>query len=825
MQNTDVIIDLNSDLFPLDYSGPYPITRGIRVEIAAIILIFLFGVISQMKVWKIVKKRREERAVEQVRKEEERNRAEEALGRRIEAGNNQEQSMWDAVYGDKAKLKESNVDSGIGTEAPSTTGKSSMSIDDVHEVHDGGMEMQVFGGSRFGARDGGRITIHVAQDDEVSEAPKALPQSSAEIGAKTSREPSIEEPLAGSAKSVISESASTKSKGFAAIDPSMTLKPKSKQPKFVPLPFTVPDKGEKDSRRASDASSLATFAASEHLPERSSKRFSGSELMRKLSGRSQNHPVASGTSQEALMIPHAEDDRSSVAATVDGVSDHVDPESGTSSSRAPSPEKTPSPDEKMVTAPQTPVVPISSKKPLDSGLQTQQGGYFSATVPVPRNSEPHTVLDASSETNGAEPAITADVSQPLARQSSLIVGSLPHGGASKVVNAYRTNEWAKHLDRADVPSVDDLKIQKITAAEGEKAAPVNVQALSQTPLTADPAPNLVKGTGDKAQLPSSRSRSSSAGQPTNPYRAQQTPRSSRVNSGGSAVISNMERNPSQTSLTSSSSSSSALPLPKGRSSTTSLVAPRAFRTSSMPLIGSPLAESPIEEGIETSFTNSRFTPSTSHLMSQRESILRSKPSSTSLLRMGSGTSINRISSAPNTTSGSTMAMDTLDEDDNMSLSQRKSMLQQQSLSRSSSGDTTPYSASRTSLNSNNPYGQTARLPTASNLQMNSNPPHTARPHLPAASSSNAAISTWRASLAQVPRPEVQQQHELETRRRELLAEKKAVRNSRASEQRSREQRESVLGREMRRGSMMDAHRAAMRKMQAGVNENLRTPGT
>ena len=763
-----------------------------------------------------------------MRKEEERERSEEALGRRIEAGNNQERSMWDAVYGDKAKLKGSNADSGIGTEAPSMTGKSSMSVGDAGEVYSGGMEMQNLEGSRFGQEDRGRITVHVAQDDDISEAPKTLPRSSVDSIVKTSREPSIEESHALGAKSVASEATSTKSKAAATIDPSLTLKPKSKQPKFVPLPFAIPDDGEKHSQKPSDASSVATFAASEHLPEqpkRSSKRLSGSELPRKLSGLSQKDVVTSSMSQEALMIPHVEDDRSSIAATVDGISDHGDSEPARSASRDPSPEKTTPSGEKMVTAPQTPMLSLSSQEPLDMGIRAQNDGYFPVKVPSPTNSEPRALLDAANETKDKKPQAPSEEPQPLDRQSSLIASNLPGGSTSKVVNAYRTNEWAKYLDMADAPSKEDLKMLKIRAAESEKAAPVNVRDLSQTALTAEPVPNVTKSIGDKTQLPSSRSGASSAGKPTNPYRAQQSPRTSRANSGGSALANDIERTNSQTSLASSTSSIPAPPVPKTRSSTTSLATPRAFRTSSSPLIGSPLAESPIEEGVETSFPNSCFTPSTSHLMSQRDSILRSKPSSTSLLRTGSRTSLNHIS-ASNAPGGSKVALNTGDEADNISLSQRKSMLQQQQAQpQGSSGTTTSYIASRASLNPNNPYGQTARLSAASNLQLNSNPPHAARPHLPAATSSAAAISNWRASLAQLPTSDVQQQQELELRRRELLAEKKAVRHSRAMEERSREQQDSVLGREMRRGSMMDAHREAMRKMQASVNESLRPAGT
>ena len=813
--NADDTIGLNSAIFPLNYNGPYPITRGIRVEIAAIILLFILGVMSQMKVWKIVKQRREERAADQLRKDEERDRAEETLGRRIEAGNNQERSWWDSVYGDKTKLKETHADSGIGTEAASTTAKSSISVGDVRELHDGGMEMHNLGGSRFGPEDGGRITVHVAQDDEISEAPQFFPRGSEESSAKSPQLPSAEEAPDGGANHVESETKSTKSKGSPSLDPDLTLKPKSKQPKFVPLPFTVPDESDAHSRKPSDASSVATFAASEHFPDsskRMSKRLSGSGLMRKLSGRSQRDPMASSISQEALMIPHVEDDRSSIAATLDGISDHIETDSIISaSSRAPSRQKPAASEEEMVTAPQTPLT-------FPSPPQAESGNSKNESLPAPApdtsNPEPSTNPDAAKSEKDTEVTPTAETPQPLARQSSLIAGNLPGGNASKVVNAYRTNEWAKHLEGADAPSIEESIAQKAKASDEEEAAPLNVRALSQTPLTAEPAPNV---TMDLTQTPSNRSPSRSTTRPVNPYRPQQSPLPSRPSSSG---------NTSQPSPTSSTASLPIFPMPKTRSSTTSLHPPRAFRTSSSPLVGTPLVESPIEEGVEASFPHSRFTPSSSHLMSQRESMLRNKASSTSLLRSGSGTSLNRVSSTPINGSSSNVALNPVDEDDNISLSQRRTMLQQQqSLSRSSSGTTTPYNASRVSLNSNNPYGQSARLSTASNLQLNNNVPHAARPHLPATGSSEVAISNWRASLAQLPRAEVTQQQEMELRRQDLLAEKNAVRSSRAFEEHSKQQRESVLGREMRRGSMMDAHREAMRKMQAGVNEKLRPTGT
>ncbi len=822
-QNANRTIDLNSAIFPLNYMGPYPITRGIRVEIAAIILLFLLGVMSQMKVWKIVKQRREERAAEQLRKDEERDRAEEALGRRIEAGNDQERSWWDAVYGDKTKLKGTHADSGIGTEAASTTAKSSISVGDARELPNGGMEMQTLGKSRFGSEDDGRITVHVAQDDDISEASNALPRGSEDFATKISRQASIEGADPSGANLVESESKATKSKASPSIDPDLSLKPKTKQPKLVPLPFTVPDESDAHSRKPSDASSVATFAASEHFPDpskRLSKRLSGSGLMRKLSGRSPKDPAVSSISQEALMIPHVEDDRSSIAATLDGVSDRVDAESVISfPSRAPSRQMLAASDEEMVTAPQT---PLTFPSPPEGESSTPKNEHIAALTASTSNPEPSKDADASNKKDN-EVAETEEP-QTLARQSSLIAGNLPGGSASKVVNAYRTNEWAKHLDGADAPS--DQTLQKAKVADEEESAPLNMRALSQTALTAEPAPNVTMDLGDKAQLPSNRSPTRSTDRPVNPYRPQQSPLPSRPGSSGSTVVNNMERTTSPSSPASSTSSLPSFPMPKTRSSSNSLLGPRAFRTSSSPLVGTPLVESPIEEGVEASFPHSRFTPSSSHLMSQRESLLRNKASSTSLLRSGSATSLNRVSSTPINGSSSNVALNPVDEDDNISLSQRRSMLQQQqSLSRSSSATSTPYNASHVSLNSNNPYGQGARLSTTSNLQLNNNLPHSARPHLPASASSDAAISNWRASLAQLPRAEVVQQQEMELRRQDLLAEKNAVRSSRAFEEQTKQQRESVLGREMRRTSMMDAHREAMRKMQASVNDKLKPTGT
>ena len=834
-------LDLNDNIFPLNYRGPYPITRGIRVEIACIIFIFVLGVMSQMKVWNIVKQRREARAAEQRRQEEEREKADEDMGRRLEADNEQQRAMWDAVYGGKDKSKGSHLDSGIGTDAPSSVRKSSVSIVSVRDIPEEGMEMQDLNGSH--ADNGGKFTVHVVQD-EITELSSAAGESSPKSVRQNSREPSIPESQVGGAKSIHSVAASTKpmvkDDKKAKVGSKKTSKVTSK-PTFVPLPFRVPTDSEP--RKDDDTSSVATFAASEHHADRATKSLSRLSLMRKLSGRShrRNSSLLPGPSEEALITSHGDGDRAdSIAATLDGISDKAGSDGASSSSKRQSSEPRDSNTKETVMTP-IPVPgtpsPVEASMSKETNLDSGSGINANPTIMDLSNSG-HVVIEDASERqtlaresrsivpsempdkdmSEKERSVGADaVSEKTGLQPSraTLAKDLPKG-ASKVEMAYRTNEWAKHLDRAEAPDLEELKIresQKAPSADAkEPSAPVNVQALQQTALTAEPAPDVVltsNAPSDKSRLPSM-NRTTSAPSVNNPYRTQQSPRQSRSNS--------------QTSLVSSTGSHEDLSRPsltRTRGNQSTLSAPRGFRSSSSPLVGSPLASSPIEEDVEATFP-STFVPSSAHLMSQRDTLIRNKPSSTSLLRVASASSFHR-STANNSPGASTPALTILDEgDDNMSLAERRSLLQQDPsrvsiVDRNLSGGTvSPANASRLSLahyatDSNNPYRQSVS---------NSNPPHSARVH---SIQDPAAVTSWRASLAQLPNTaELQHAAEMERRRLDLLAEKQAQRRSRAVEAGQNEQRQSVLGKEMRRGSMLDAHREAMRRMQGQVNESLKS---
>jgi len=797
---------LNSDIFPVHYDGAYPITRGIRVEIAAIVIITLIGIISQIKVWQIVKQKKEERAAEQRKREHQRNLSDEEQGTKVETENQQDRPLWEAMHGskDKTKAQEQFLDSAIGTDEPCSTRKGSLSDAE-------GMEMQDMKGSHSGSNAGGRVTVHVAQDDfyEISLAGgERLTDSAPRIsGGSRDKGSGL-----GEFNPFAAESSSTKESAKErknSIDPNLTL-----QPKVVPPPFKVP---EADSSSDDDGSSVAASAASDQFPDHLSKRLSGFSIMRKLSKRSQRSYLAGNTSDEALIIPHVEIDRaSSRAATLDGLSDKDLSSEDLNYSRSPSPALNKRDSQASLNA------LVAAAHNMRNPTSDPDQVHHAEGIPLPRSrpaslAEARSAVEPSNMEHGGKSDTSPATSGQRAAHPSLAAENLP-GGGSKVVTAYRTNEWAKHLGGAEIPEVDKLKVNKTRSPEirqGESAAPVNVRALQQTPLNAEPAP-VVNHT---ATLPSSKHRSSTF-MIRNPFSKNQETQPPRPDLHPLTIAKNIERTPSQTSLAKSMSRTSSQtslnsigsrnenyrpPLPKFRSSQPSIPPMRNHRSSSTPLT-SPLVESPLEEGVESSFP-ARFTPQPTHLMSQRDRIITSKPSSTSLLR----------------TSYSNVALDqhpayrSLEEDDNITLAQRKSLLQQnpQAVSkanRSSSGPlgtTNPYYASGV----NTPYRSASGTSTPHRLSSGPNP--SLYPLRPAPTPRDPAISTWRTSLQPNATAHYQDQ-EIERRRSDMLANKRREGTSKQEQQFAQGIRASVLDKGMRRTDMIQAHKGAMRKMQEEV---------
>lgn len=835
--------DLNEDLFPVKNSEPYPITRGIRVEIACTILLCLLGIMSQMKIWKIVKSRRDEKAAAQRKEDERRDLAEENLGRKLEEGNGQELALWEEVYGDKESTKRNHVDSGVGTDEPGSLRKVSIGGAGSREMRNSGTESMAMSNlegttnasseraSMEGVRNDMKMTpVRVAQDKTSQGASEENSSRSLEhpkyLSPPSTGAPVTQRlPEAGPKPSVIvsfAEESTAKETGEEERGPEKSgLLP---GPKIVPLPFTVPEPSVQDD---DDASSIATFAPSEHLPlssehppARLSKRYSGGSILQSLSRGSRRLSRNEVPSEEGLIEDGENDRASSVAATVDSDQESDDGNTGLRSSKVLSSRTNPDPSSELIPQPST--NPTHSEEHFDR----EKRPLSLAKSPVMPSEEQ---VDNNSV---ASPEPLDSASKP-ARLSQL----LPEG-TSKVVMAFRTNEWAKHLEAAETPeppALDGLSRERNSegvdvVAKEEPAAPLFLQELQQTALTAEPAPIY----GERS-LENSNRRSASKDQLQDRRRSRPTAPPRQSSTGK-----NTERPVVQTPLQNmqtkkETSNSSAL---KSTPSQLSLNSRQALRSSSTPVASSPLVGSPIEEGVESSFAP-RFTPSPQHLMSHRESMMRNKPSSmslnqnasasslnrnsssTSLNRNASSTSINRnasstsigrnISSAsthPATSSDSLPSQNAVLDQDDIPLSQRKSYLQQQ--------QQFSQHPSRHSLLQQSSQ-QPGRATPTQYATLSSHPNRSSSGPSPREST----LSAWRSSL-KVDSPDQEAVQEIEARRSEMLSEKRRASNSQQlSALVEAGRRESgLMDRGMKRSDLQEKHREAMRRMQAGANKHI-----
>ena len=89
------------DLFPL-YTDTYPVTRPIRVESSCIIVVFLFSLIVNLKLWKLLRQQKAREAEERRRKQSEVEATEAEAGVRTEFGVAREKQLWEATYSDSA---------------------------------------------------------------------------------------------------------------------------------------------------------------------------------------------------------------------------------------------------------------------------------------------------------------------------------------------------------------------------------------------------------------------------------------------------------------------------------------------------------------------------------------------------------------------------------------------------------------------------------------------------------------------------------------------------------------------------------------------------
>ena len=365
---------LNSNLFPLG-TTTYPITKGIRVELAAIILIFFAGLVSQLKLWRLVQERRAKRDADRLEDEQKLAKEEENVGRQVEAVNARDREAWEATYGDGTYVAprppcSSSSDSGVGEmdtdEKQIARSQTTASVS--RRSHPGSVVPHGEGETPVGET--GSIEMADMQPTPPKAAAEIVMEQDQRDGAVMVRVAQDEYPEGPPPH----EQASRRASAQNTVDDVRAVgAATSSSPNIVPLPFKVPpgghadgddddddnnnnndDDDEMNEKQRDDRSSVATFADEDevaaaaavsrrtsHNPASLAKRLSqnSADLLRSISQRSKRasatldktSPEIVSQSQEELVLPRSsrlafreDDDNSSLAVTMDGMSSNGD---------------------------------------------------------------------------------------------------------------------------------------------------------------------------------------------------------------------------------------------------------------------------------------------------------------------------------------------------------------------------------------------------------------------------------------------------------------------------------------------------------------------
>ncbi|KAF6843319.1 hypothetical protein CMUS01_02231 [Colletotrichum musicola] len=506
---------LNDNLFPLG-THTYPLTKGIRVELAAIIVIFCVGVISQKRLWNVVKDHRSKR--QQDLAEERRIRDEEELkiGKQIEAETARERRAWERVHGDH--------DSGFGrdsesekadqyAQSPSTPGPQSLMVaemqgSDVPPAVPPKTASQVFTAAE--KEKGSMVTVQAVPEEAGTGVAATLDEAPGLQQARQATDPIGE----ATQKPVVSPA-----------------------PEVVPLPFTFPVLDDNNPRAR--ASTVATFADDDDdqmdiVSKRSSiaKRISQSSvsLMRRVSQRTSISRLETQADNEKLAVLHQrkQDENGSIAATIDSEND-----SGASTVQVEEARRRDievkaqlaqkNANERPATATSESTSLLEKAVNGTDSKHTSNADTLANDVSARQSSSDATAEDAAQrKTKDGGDAVTEhketlQTEQPAApsqkAKSTASADSMPVSltrerlppELSNIALHYRTNEWAKHLSHAEAPVPEMLPVTDFPEdkpARKEVPAPLNVEELKQTALNATPAPMPTPSTAAPASTPS-----------------------------------------------------------------------------------------------------------------------------------------------------------------------------------------------------------------------------------------------------------------------------------------------------------------------------------
>jgi hypothetical protein len=763
------IWNLNSDLFPLN-TKTYPLTRGIRVEIAVIVIGTIVGVISQLKLWKVIRERRREKEAIRLEEESRRDAVDDTLGRHLQRQNEMAKQQWERIYGDGSKRPMSMVES-IGEGHSNMGSRVSLIRTRMHSglgPQSQVVEMRPVIARQNSSRVNRQSTLSVNAIPEENEGHEQAPDNTSTGDVSTKGlEGDVEAQAHG-----ISGDSSPRS------EPSLTFEGPT-YPNTTNDTESVGSAGADPVKQATERSSLQSFL----------KRLS---VHGANPGSGPPSPALPNISQEALIHQMAAHSRaSSVAATLD--EDHDRPDASRLSvfygeaTKPPAIVISPAHHNKGETRrrslfdvpPSPPAMsvefdPEELARPVAHGtkLDVKKSQSSLRSVSQAQTPERGGSLDGQTILEATKTTLTTSALEAVPSQ------------LSNVVLSYRTNEWAKHATAADAPVADEpLEMGN----DDEDELPTQVTLSSAT----DPKDEShIAAEADSTHSLSSIDKSLSAtSKPPKPHVLPQREDTLKSNKFGSSVESGSLQKKDL------SQNQSAVDLSRTMSKTTpTLSTERGLRSSSTPILSQSLVTSPIEENAETffpPFTRTSTIPSPAGaaiLSAQRQNLLRNQ-------------SMQRSQSQQDLPLRQSIIWST---------SQQGQYPQQppiRSPSRSSAltEDTDillPSPALTTRLSTYNSR-QPARQSTA-----------------PTPQHRESLLADFRTSMRHETHLTETPEQTMAQRRADMLAQRAMLKRSASQQSYMQASQQGAMDVIMRRGDMQDAHRAAMRRMQAKANEGV-----
>lgn len=847
--------DLNDDLFPLG-ARTYPVTKGIRVETAAVIIFLLFGIISQIKLWRIVREQKARRAADREAEKRDLEQQEEHVGRTVEETNARERRQWEQAHGDGdlGSLDESQI-SVTGGEKKMHHGQEAASkrtsgVDVIEMSEMSGSDYTRAPVPLMEEQDKeGKVTIRVAEDDTlpapmIDERSGNGATSPRLIQSTSPRSPSVAERHVSEERSI------------------------TEVPDVIPLPFTVPLAD--DARSRGDRSSVATFADDERAAEASPrhrhsivKRLSqgSGNLLRSFSQRSAVSGNAvqgelSGSSEDLVVSRsrRLEVDDGSVAATADDslscderrLSDDMDDKRKSIEITAELSERSP---QLGGPEPESSIATPAQQKHLSN--LTVSTGIVGTESPADGPRSP--ALQSVEQSVGADRASVQDVPEKSKSATSALSSTpvsltkdrLPKS-LSKVALSYRTNEWAKHLSHAETPEPEKLEVARsrasISKRDQERAVPLNVQELQQTAEEGVPALDQIKTSASRDSLGAiSRSASKTANRQSLTGTIAENGSSSeevalQKRNSVSSINSKLTKSPSANAL---GRASNFQPIVEENQS---IPQPSPNNVDAL-LSGSPAQSSPT---VPSDSFQSKPVPgvvsydSPQTLIGQRDMFLRSR-SQGNLMASTSNTSLNSFTTPmpPASDSGSmynypAYAAALGADADDVPLSQRKEFMRQSSLM-SLTGNKSGVASKRASFSAE--PSQPSIVP-----NFDSHQPQRVST-LPSQIDREARLASFRNSVAQDLRSgtplmtpsgretpfasthsllaggrEAEVQRNIEVQRSIMLGQREAEGQQKEMVRRQKEWADRAFDERMRNGELLDVHREAMRKMQKSAKD-------